>query len=131
MPDAWDFGPGNIGDYQPATSVSDLFNAGAGFLSSAANAYYGFQRQQLTLDQQQAAIDIAKIQSGAQVDIAKMQAQSAVDRARWGAGYSFQNLDQTLANLGTRMGQSNGGQLMLWLAVAGVGIAVLQYMKKG
>lgn len=126
---AWDFGPGNIGD-SSSTNVLDLVKAGAGFLGETAKTY-------LTIQQQGNALDLSRVQSDTQMQIAKLQAQAQLASAQRGAmltanGYGYPNLDQSLANLGTIIGNGNGSnQIMLWLTVAGLVIAVLQFKKKG
>lgn len=128
MGTAWDFGPGNIGD-SSSTNVLDLVKAGAGFLGETAKTY-------LTIQQQSNALDLARVQSDTGAKIATLQAQAQLANAQRQAlntanGYGYPNLDQSLANMGTILSNQGGtSNLMLWLTVAGVAIAVLQFMKK-
>lgn len=128
MGTAWDFGPGNIGD-SSSKNVFDLVTAGAGFLGETAKTYLAFQ-------QQSNALDLARVQSDTQAKIATLQAQAQLANAQRQAlntanGYGYPNLDQSLANMGTILSNQGGASnLMLWLTVAGVAIAVLQFMKK-
>lgn len=109
--------------------------------SSIADAKFGWQSRNLDLLTKEAQIDAAKNQikigntiSDAQVQLAKIQAQNALTQAQNGfngiESLNADNVGQAIANLNARItGQSSGPNVMLWLTVAGVAFAALQYFK--
>lgn len=131
-----------------ATTATELFGAGMGLVNTIDNFQY--QRQSRELDLQArgidllnrgSALDLERTFTGAKIDIAKTQAQTAseiarynavaqVNQAKAGAAYSDYNLATVMGNINARIaGMGSGNSMMLWLAVAGVGIAALQYFK--
>lgn len=113
-----------------AKTVGDLFGSYLGLQSTLNNAKYAQQSQQLDLLNRTAQIDINRTMTGAQVDIAKAQAQAAVNIAQGRAAATNYDLSNVLGNVNARIaGLSSGNSLMLWLTVAGVGIAALQFFK--
>lgn len=133
LPSGWSL-PTGLSD--AVTTATDLFGAAAGVVSSIDNYKFTQQQRQLDLLKQSSAIDVQRTYTQAQLDIAKAQAQAAVQRAQsqsTGAGFASnlgQDFSTILGNINARIsGNSNGGNLMLWLTIAGVGIALLQYTK--
>lgn len=133
LPSGWSL-PSGLSD--AVNTATNLFGAAAGVVSSIDNYKFTQQQRQLDLLKQSSAIDVQRTYTQAQLDIAKAQAQAAVQRAQsqaTGAGFASnlgQDFSTILGNINARIaGNSNGGNLMLWLTIAGVGIAVLQYTK--
>jgi len=133
----WSYGGGI--DAAPVTTFSEagssagvlnFFQGLASTVSAGANAYLSFQKAGLDLAQQQAAIDIAKTQSAAQADIAKAQSRAAVaiaQRQATSAVNGWDGFGQTMSNLNARIAGLGGtDSVMLWLTIAGVGIAAFQ-----
>jgi phosphoribosylaminoimidazole carboxylase (NCAIR synthetase) len=79
-------------------------------------------------------IAIQKIVSDTSVKIAQLQATNALKQAQYGydgiGSLNADNINQAIANLNARItGQGGGSNIILWLTVAGVGFAALQYFK--
>lgn len=115
-----------------ATTAADLFSSGFGLVNAVDTYNYNRQARSLDLLKQSAAIDISRTMTGAQVDIAKLQASGAVkiaQRQEAQAG-TDPNLSTIMGNINARIaGMTSGNSLMLWLTVAGVGIAAMQFFK--
>ena len=106
-----------------------------------ADAQFGWQSRSLDLAKQRTELAAANNQltiqrtvSDAQVEIAKLQAKNALQQAQTGYGgidsLNADNINQAIANLQSRIiGGSSNNSWMLWLTVAGVGFAALQYFK--
>lgn len=116
-------------------TLSDVTN-------TVANGIFQFQNAKLDLAQKKASIanelaqaSIQKTYADTSVQLAKIQAQNALKSAQQDpnslAGWSVDNINNALANLNARMtASSSGNNIMLWLTVAGVGFAALQYFKR-
>jgi hypothetical protein len=126
-------------------SLSDAFSGiqaiGSGAIDltkSLAGAYMGIQQQALTVQSQQAAIDIAKVNAANNQKINLMQADYQLRNAQLmtnsGANlYSSSGISQAIGNMQTMAAQAlngNGGSTMLLLTIAGVVLAYLQYAKR-
>lgn len=113
-----------------AATVTDLFGAGFGVVSALDNFSYARDARNLDLLERSAAIDINRTFTGAKIDIAKAQANAAVNAAKRQEAVSGYDLSTVLGNVNARIaGMSSGNSLMLWLTVAGVGIAALQFFR--
>lgn len=124
-----------------ATTATQLFGAGMGLVSTIDNFNYQREARSLDLLNRSSALDLERTFTGAKIDIAKTQAQTASEIARYnavaqvntakaGAAYSDYNLSAVMGNINARIaGMGSSNQLMLWLAVAGVGFAALQFFK--
>jgi hypothetical protein len=113
-----------------ASTVTELFGAGFGVVSALDNFSYARDSRSLDLLERSAAIDINRTFTGAKIDIAKAQANAAVNAAKRGEAASGYDLSTILGNVNARIaGMSSGNSLMLWLTVAGVGIAALSFFK--
>lgn len=133
LPSGWSLPTGLT---EAVNTATNLFGAAAGVVSSIDNYKFTQQQRQLDLLKQSSSIDLQRTFTTAQLDIAKAQAQAAVQRAQAQAqsnGFianAGQDFSTILGNINARIsGNGSGGNLMLWLTVAGVGIAVLQYAK--
>jgi hypothetical protein len=124
-----------------ATTATQLFSAGMGLVSAVDNFQYQREARSLDLLNRSSALDLERTFTGAKIDIAKTQAQTAAEVARYQsqaqvsqaravAANSDYNLATVMGNINARIaGLGGNNQLMLWLAVAGVGIAALQFFK--
>ena len=113
-----------------ASTVTELFGAGFGIVSALDNFRYARDARGLDMMERSAAIDINRTFTGAKVDIAKAQANAAINAAKRQEAISGYDLSTILGNVNARIaGMGSSNSLMLWLAVAGVGIAALQYFK--
>ena len=135
-------------------SFLDMFSKTTSFLQSAtksvvdvaqgvANAKFQWQSQDLDVKLKNAQINSAnnqlKLQTSlqdTQLQIAKINAQNQLAMAQAGifgiGSFNADNINQALANVSTtlRGGQASGGSsIMLWLTVAGVAFAAMQYFK--
>jgi hypothetical protein len=127
LPSGWSL---TAGLKDAVTTATDLFGAYLGVKSAFNNASYAEKAQGLDLLQRSASIDISRTMTAAQVDIARAQANAAVKSAQRGEANAGYDLSTILGNVNARIaGLGSGNTLMLWLAVAGVGIAALQYFK--
>ncbi len=87
------------------------------------------------LMQAQQQIKLNNFMTENQVEIAKVKAQAELKRAQDSANNGYFDLLQANMNTGigniqsTLNGQGSGSNIMLWLTVAGVGLAALQYVK--
>lgn len=135
LPSGWSL-PTGLSD--AVTTATNLFGAAAGVVSSIDNYKFTQQQRQLDLLKQSSSIDLQRTFTTAQLDIAKAQAQAAVQRAQSAAqsgGFAAnagQDFSTVLGNINARIAGNNSGgsgNLILWLTVAGVGIAALQYVK--
>jgi hypothetical protein len=96
---------------------------------------FDMKNQQLQTDIQLANLNNAKIQLNTQSQLQQMQSQYQLKMAQGqlnnASFYAGSGLDMTPGNMNTILGRSTGSNsLMMWLTVAGIGIAVLQYLKK-
>jgi hypothetical protein len=123
-----------------ATTATQLFGAGMGLVSAVDNFQYQREARSLDLLNKTSALDLERTFTGAKIDIAKTQATTAAEIARYQATAQLNqakavasgdyNLATIMGNINARIaGMSGSNSLMLWLAVAGVGIAALQYFK--
>lgn len=114
-----------------ATTTEDLFGSVANVYKSFDNISYQRSQRELNTALQMGQLDLQKTQTYAALDIAKLQAQGAIKNAQAQSAFSDYNLNQTMANIQRQLAGGGGGSnLMLWLTVAGVGIALFQVMKK-
>lgn len=126
--------------------VADIFTSGVGKVvdvaSKVAEAKFSWQQRNLDMQlknaqilQQKSQIQLGTFIAKNNAEIQKVQAQAQLQQAQDAAKYGYFDLMQ--ANMSTGIGnvssainrQGAGGSIMLWLTVAGVGIAVLQYVK--
>lgn len=128
-----DLAPGEFSDID----ISGAFSGLGDLVKSAAGVYFDYAGQQMKLENQRATLDINRTYADASAQIARAQAQGAVLAAQRNAAYGYgfipgqSGLDQTFANLNTRIsGLGSTEKIMLWLAVAGVAVAIIQ-LKKG
>lgn len=127
LPGGWEL---TTGLRDIASTATDLFGAYLGVQSAMNNAKYAQQSQQLDLLNRSATLDINRAMTGAQVDIARLQASAAVKAAARQEEYAGYDLATIMGNINARIaGMGSGSSLMLWLTVAGVGFAALQYFK--
>jgi hypothetical protein len=127
---------GNAGDIFKSATKQVLDVAGA-----VADLKFGWDSRSLDAKlknaQLQAAgndIAIQKIVSDTSVKIASLQAQNALQQAQYGFmgidSLNADNINRAIANMSARVtGQGGGSNIILWLTVAGVGIAAMQYLK--
>lgn len=132
------FDLGGVADFL-STATTSISNVAG----KIADAKFGWQSRDLDLKLKNAElanatnqIKIQKTVSDAGVVIAKLEAQNAIKQAQQGydgiSSLNADNIGQAIANLNARItGQNSGPNYVLWLTVAGVGIAALQYFKKG
>lgn len=129
----------NSGPIDFGSVWSGLKEAGSGAINltkSLSGTVLDWQRNQLQIEQGQAAIDLARTNAQNNQKIAMMQSQYA---ARMGIMmptdasqlYGANNITQTLANmqrsLGGTLGQSSG--LTTLLVIGGIVLAVMKYGK--
>lgn len=127
LPGGWSLSTG-LAD--AAKTATELFGAGMGLVAAFDNLSYARESRSLDLLQRSAAIDINRTFTGAKIDIAKAEAEAAVAAAKRQTVNSGYDLSTILGNVNARIaGMSSGNTLMLWLTVAGVGIAALQFFK--
>lgn len=138
LPDGWSL---TEGLKSIATTATELFGAGMGLVSAVDNFQYQREARSLDLLNKTSALDLERTFTGAKIDIAKTQATTAAEIARYnaigqlnqakaGAAYSDYNLSTIMGNINARIaGLGGNNTLMIWLAVAGVGIAAMQYFK--
>lgn len=124
----------------------DVFASGVGKVvdvaGKVADAKFSWQTRQLDaklktsqLMQANQQINLQNFMATNQVEIAKVQAQAQLKRAQDAANNGYfdllqANMQTGIGNLqSTLNGQGGGTNIMLWLTVAGVGFAALQYMK--
>lgn len=124
----------------------DVFSSGVGKVidvaSKVSNAKFSWQERNLDqklkasqIQQAQQQINLNNFMATTNVEIAKVRAQAELKRAQDAAANGYFDLLQNNMNTGigniqsTLNGQGSGSSIMLWLTVAGVGFAALQYMK--
>lgn len=95
--------------------------------TSVVNTYDNFQNASVNRDVAQYTM-----QTNAQIE--KIQADAALKKAQTQANYSgfldTANMNQAMANINSRLAGVGGtNNVMLWLTVAGVAVAVMQYMR--
>jgi hypothetical protein len=132
----------NSGPIDFGSVFSGLKGLGSGaidFTKSLAGTYQGLQVNQLQIQQGQTAIDLAKANAANNQKISLLQSQYA---ARMGIMMptdastlygSGNNINQTLANMQRSMGNAiagAGGNTMLYLTIAGLVLAYMQYAKR-
>lgn len=127
LPSGWSL---PVGVSEAAKTVTDLIGSGFGAVAAWDNLQFARQARQVDLQNRSAAIDINKSMTGAQVEIAKLQASGAVKAAQRQEANAGLDLSTILGNVNARIsGMSKDNGMMMWLAVAGVGFAALQYFK--
>ena len=127
LPSGWSLSEGISGAVKTA---GELFGSVLGMQQTVNAAKYAAESQQIDLLNRRAQLDINRTVTGAQVDIAKLQASAAVKAAQRQEQYSGADLSTVLSNVNARIaGMTSSNSLMLWLTIAGVGIAYLQYAK--
>jgi hypothetical protein len=117
--------------------LGDLGSGIKGALTTAADLWGSYNRTELQMAQTKAAVDIAKIQANGAQQTALAQAQWQAQMARYGIfntgadSFNSANITASLGNMQrTIMGQQDPMQrLMLWLTVAGLALAFMQYKK--
>lgn len=125
----------------------DIFTSGVtkvvDVAGKVADAKFSWQTRQLDqklktsqIMQSEQQIKLNNFMATNQVEIAKVNAQAQLKRAQDAAAnpglYDLlqANMSTGLGNIQTTLnGQSGGNNIMLWLTLAGVGFAALQYMK--
>lgn len=113
-----------IGD--AASSTLDLYK-------SFQSAELGYQSAQLNQQMSLAQINAMKTKSQTDAQIAQIQAQSQLAQAQTMSRFwtGLNGTDQSMANIQTMFGRATqGNNLMMWLTVAGLVLAAMQYMKK-
>lgn len=124
LPSGWSL---SEGVKAAATTAASLFNSAITAVSAYDSFQFARQQREVELLERSSAIDLNKTLTTAKLDIAKAQAAAAVNRAR---GTSMPDLSTVMGNINARIaGMSSGNSLMLWLTVAGVGIAAMQFFK--
>jgi uncharacterized protein YdbL (DUF1318 family) len=127
LPGGWSLSEGLTSAVKTA---GELFAGYLGVTSAINNAKYTLESQKLDLLRASSAIDVSRTVTAANADIAKLQAQAAIERARGQTSAGQSDLSTILGNINARIaGTSSTNQLMLWLTVAGVGFAAMQYFK--
>lgn len=118
---------------EAASTAAGLFGSALQVASTIDNYKFTQAQRQLELTKANANLDIQRTVTGAQVDIAKAQAASAIRSAQFSSAYGLNgqnDLSTILGNINARIaGIGGSGSIMLWLTVAGVGFAALQYFK--
>ena len=114
------------------TDVSSAIKSVATDTLSIYGDYNKTQNQIALMDAQRqialANLGAATTQAQSQASIEQLRAQYAIRAAQAGNFSTADVLNSNIAGMVSRAGGSN--QLMLWLAIAGLGVAVLQYLRK-
>lgn len=123
-------------------NIGDVTASIVGVASSVADAKFGWAERDLNLKLKQSQllsannqIKIKNLVSDTELQIAKIQAANTLKSAQNPIlgidSFNTDSITQAIANLNTKINgkAKNDGNVMLWLTIAGVGFAALQYFK--
>lgn len=123
-------------------SLSDVWSGAKSVATSAVDLWKDYNTTNLDLQKinassavQMAQINAAQTQAQTQAQLQAMQSNYQLRMAQGQLNnaslYANNGLDMQLQNMGTILNNGLGGNnLMMWLTVAGLVIAALQYVKK-